>query len=154
MSEVVGSTPSFIRNGRPSDSLSRSSFSLMICAAPFSKNARASSGCMFNHRITHPARALLVFIQQLAHLLDRERRILPVERFLTFALVQERAVFCIRANGNFLVRLRSIAYAAGSLICIARLRISHCLLRRSVERAASAVERLRIILLCGEMSCS
>src|SRR5213080_907700 len=80
MSEVVGSTPSFIRNGRPSDSLSRSSFSLMICAAPCFKSARASSGCMFNHRIAHPAGALLVFIQQLAHLLDREWRILPVER--------------------------------------------------------------------------
>src|SRR5438552_10566099 len=146
MSEVVGSTPSFIRNGRPSDSLSRSSFSLMICAAPFFKNASASTGCMFNHRIAHPARALLVFIQQLAHLLDRERRILPVERLLTLALIQKRAVPSVRAGGNFLISLRRIASAARSLICVGRLRISHCLLRRSVERAASTVERLRIEL--------
>jgi hypothetical protein len=34
---------------------------------------------MFNHRIAHPASALLVFIQQLAHLVDGERRILLVE---------------------------------------------------------------------------
>jgi hypothetical protein len=59
--------------------LSRSSPSLMICAAPCFTSARASSGCMFNHRIAHPASALLVFIQQLAHLVDGERRILLVE---------------------------------------------------------------------------
>src|SRR6266550_1297048 len=146
MSEVVGSTPSFIRNGRPSDSLSRSSFSLMICAAPFSKNARASSGCMFNHRIAHPARALLVFIQQLAHLLDRERRILPVERLLTLALINEGSVLRVRAARNFFVRLRGIARATYSLSCIGRSRIPHRLLRRTLECAAFAMERPRIEL--------
>src|SRR6266498_941407 len=154
MSEVVGSTPSFTRNGWPSASLLRSSSSLMIWAAPCFKNARASSGCMFKDKIAHPASALLVFVQQLAHLLDRERRILLVERFLTLALVQERAVLCIRAGGNFFVRLRSVANAACSLISVGRSRISHCLLRRSLKCAAFAVERLRIELLRGELSCS
>src|ERR1700693_1544004 len=141
MSEVVGSTPSFTRNGWPRASLSRSSSSLMIWAAPCFKNARASSGCMFKDKIAHPASALLVFVQQLAHLLDRERRILLVERFLTLALVQERAVLCIRADGNFFSRLRSVADAAGALVCISRPRISGRLLRRDVERAAFAVKR-------------
>src|SRR5438874_4162265 len=127
MSEVVGSTPSFIRNGRPSASFSRSSSSLMICAAPCFNNARASSGCMLKHRIAHPARALLVFIQQLAHLLNRERRVLSVERFLTFAFVQERPVLCVRANGNFLPRLRSVANAASALVRVRRLGICHAL---------------------------
>src|SRR4030095_14896487 len=106
MSEVVGSTPSFTRSGRPSASFARRSSSLMICAAPCSKNARASSGCMINHRIAHPARALLVFIQQLAHLLDRERRILPVERLLTFTLIKEGPVLRVRTAGDLCVRLR------------------------------------------------
>jgi hypothetical protein len=92
------------------------------------------------------ASALFVFIQQLTHLVDRERRILPVERFLSFALVQKRTVVCVRASGNFLARLRSIAGAGGSLICVGGLGISRWLLRRSVERAASAVERLGIEL--------
>src|ERR1700693_3023223 len=118
MSEVVGSTPSFTRNGRPSASLLRSSSSLMIWAAPCFKNARASSACMFKDKIAHPASALLVFVQQLAHLLDRERRILLVERFLTLALVQERPVPCVRADGDFLSGLRSVANAARSLVGI------------------------------------
>src|SRR6266568_9141506 len=117
MSEVVGSTPSFTRSGRSSASFSCSSSSLMICAAPCLKTARASSGCIVNHRIAHRAGALLVFVQQLAHLLDRERRILPVERLLTLALIQKRAVPSVRAGGNFLISLRRIASAARSLIC-------------------------------------
>src|SRR6266480_7607666 len=128
MSEVVGSTPSFIRNGRPSDSLSRSSFSLMICAAPFSKNARASSGCMINHRIAHGARALLVFIQQLAHLLDRERRILPIKRLLTFTLLKEGPVLRVRMAGDLFVRLSGIAGTARGPSWISRTRISDRLL--------------------------
>src|SRR5258707_3520520 len=124
----------------------------MICAAPCFKNARASPGCMINHRIAHPASALLVFIQQLAHLLDRERRILSVERFVPLTLVEKRPVPCVRANGNFAIRLRSIAGAARSLICVGRSRTFHCLLRRSFERAASAVERLRTKWVCGELS--
>src|SRR5437879_13442143 len=117
MSEVVGSTPSFTRNGRPSASLLRSSSSLMIWAAPCFKNARASSGCMFKDKIAHPASALLVFVQQFAHLLDRERRILMVGRFLTLALVQERAGLCIRAGGNFFVGFGRVANAARTLVC-------------------------------------
>ena len=101
---------------------------------------------MFNHRIAHLASALLVFIQQLAHLLDRERRILSVERFLTLALVQKRPVPCIRADGNLLVGLPSVADAARILICVGESRISHCLLRESDARVASAVESLRIEL--------
>ena len=50
---------------------------------------------MFNHRIAHPASALLVFIQQLAHLVDGERRILLVERLLAFTFIEERPVLCI-----------------------------------------------------------
>src|ERR1043166_9520778 len=116
MSDVVGSTPSFTRNGRPRASLSPSSSSLMICAAPCFMNARASSGCMLTDRIAQPAIALLVFIQQLAHLLDSERFIVPVERFLTFAFVQERPVLCVRANGNFFSRLRSVTNATRTLV--------------------------------------
>src|SRR2546421_7715641 len=102
MSEVVGSTPSFTRNGRPSSSFWRSPSSLMICAAPRFSDASASSTCMVKHRIALLGRALLVFIQQLAHLLDRERRVLPVQRFLTFAFIQKRPVLCVLPCGNFL----------------------------------------------------
>ena len=49
MSAVVGSTPSLTRRGRPSASFSRSSASLMICAAPFFRNAKASSGRMIRN---------------------------------------------------------------------------------------------------------
>src|SRR4029453_8132971 len=112
MSEVVGSTPSLTRSGRPSASFARSSSSLMICAAPCFKNARASSGCMVNQRIAHQARALLVLIQQLAHLLDRERRILPVKRLLTFTFVKERPVLRVRTAGDLFVRLRGVAATA------------------------------------------
>src|SRR6266545_5660467 len=128
MSEVVGSTPSFTRSGRPSASFARSSSSLMICAAPCFKNARASSGCMIDHRIAHRARALLVFVQQLAHLLDRERRILPVERLLTFTLIKERPVLRVRTAGDLFVILRDIAGTARRASCISRTRISDRLL--------------------------
>src|SRR5260370_6639436 len=93
MSDVVGSTPSLTRNGRPSASFSRSSPSLMICAEPSFSDARASSGCMIplqNSAPASPGRALLVFVQQLAHLLDRERLVLSVERLLICAFVQKR----------------------------------------------------------------
>ncbi len=65
----------------PQRAAQREFFSQFILAddlAPCFKDARASSGCMINHRIARRAGALLVFVQQLAHLLDRERRILPV----------------------------------------------------------------------------
>jgi hypothetical protein len=83
---------------------------------------------MINDRIAHLASALFVFIQQLTHLVDRERRILPVERFLSFALVQKRTVVCVCASGNFLARLRSIAGAGCRLICVGGLGISRWLL--------------------------
>src|SRR5437762_7033745 len=115
MSEVVGATPSFTRSGRRSASFSRSSFSLMICAAPCFKNARASSGCMINHRIANRARPLLVFVQQLAHLFDCKRFVLPRQRLLTFSFVQERPVLCVRAADNFFVRLRCIPWTTRGL---------------------------------------
>src|SRR5437870_2143724 len=146
MSEVVGSTPSFTRSGRSSASFACSSSSLMICAAPCLKTARASSGRIANHRIAHRAGALLVFVQQLAHLLDRERRILPVERLLTFTLLNEGSVLRVRAARNFFVRLRGIARATCSLSCIGRSRIPYRLLRRTLECAAFAMERPRIEL--------
>src|ERR1043166_8050635 len=152
MSDVVGSTPSFTRNGRPRASLSRISASLMICAVPCFKTARASSGCMITDRIAHPPSALLVFIQQLAHLLDRERLIMPVERFLTLAFVQEWPVLRVRADRNFFSRLRSISHAPRALVCISRLRIPCRLLRGDVERAAFAVKRVRVEFLRGKLS--
>src|SRR6266581_4108749 len=154
MSVLVGSTPSFTRSGRPSASFSHSSFSLMICAAPCFKNARASSGCMINHRIANRAGPLLVFVQQFAHLFDRERFILPCQRLLTFTFVQERPVLCVRAADNFFVRLRSIAETTRGLSRISRPRISDCLLRRNPGCAALAAERLRIELPRGEVACS
>src|SRR4030095_420387 len=128
MSEVVGSTPSFTRSGRPSASFSRSSFSLMICAAPCFKKPRASSGCMINHRIANRAGPLLVFVQQLAHLFDCERFILPRQRLLALTFVQERPVLCVRAAASLFVRLRSVAETTRGLSRISRLRTRDCLL--------------------------
>src|SRR5258705_946127 len=124
MSEVVGSTPSFTRSGGPSASFASSSSSLMICAAPGFKNARASSGCMINHRIAHGARALLVFIQQLAHLLDRERRILPIKRLLTFTFLKEGPVLRVRMAVDLFVRLSGIAGTPRGPSWISRTRIA------------------------------
>ena len=59
-----------------------------------------------------PGRALLVFVQQLAHLLDRERRVFSVERLLAFTLVQKRPVLCVCATGNLFIGLRRIASTA------------------------------------------
>src|SRR5215472_14343368 len=123
MSEVVGSTPSLTRNGRPSASFSRSSISLMICAAPRFNNEKASSACMNQPQNTAPAsarRALLVLVQQFAHLVDRERRVLLVERLLTFAFVQKRPRPGVRARSDLLSGLRGIANTTRGLICIAR----------------------------------
>src|SRR4029453_625068 len=145
MSEVVGSTPSFTRRGRPSASFARNSSSLMICAAPCFKNARASSRFMINHRIAHRTRGLLVFIQQLAHLLDCERSILPVERFLTFTLIKEGPVLRVRTAGDLFVRLRGRAGTARRPSWIRR--IADRLLCRNSRCGTSAVEGLRIELL-------
>src|SRR5215813_4932784 len=131
MSEVVGSTPSLTRKGRPSASLSRNSFTLMMCAAPCSNNARASSRCMIQSQNNAPAsarRALLVLVQQLANLIDRERRVLLVERLLTFAFVQERPRPGVCARGNLFAGLRSVADAARGLICVSKPGICRSLL--------------------------
>src|SRR4029450_1177034 len=145
MSELVGSTPSLTRRGRSSASFSRSSSSLVICVAPCFNNARASSGCMINHRIAHRARALLVFVQQLAHLLDCERRILPVKRFLTFTLIKEGPVLRVRTAGDLFVRLRGLAGPARRPSWIRR--VADRLLCRNSRCGTSAVEGLRIELL-------
>jgi hypothetical protein len=100
---------------------------------------------MINHRIAHRTRALLVFIQQLAHLLDRERSILPVKRLLTFTLIKEGPVLRVRTAGDLFVRLRGIAGTARRASWIRR--ISDRLLCRNSRCAARAVEGLRIELL-------
>src|SRR5205814_2328572 len=99
---------------------------------------------MHGNRITHLASALLVFVQQLSHLLDRERCILSVERLLALALVQKGTGLCIPASRTFLIRSLSVACAARSLSCVGNPRISHCVLRRSVECAPSAIESPRM----------
>ena len=101
----------------------------------------------------HDASALLVFVQQLAHLLDRERFVLSIERLLICALVQKGPITCIRTRGDLFSGLRCITNAASGLICIGSLGICNCLLRRNV-RGASAAVGLRIKLRCGEVSCS
>src|SRR6266481_7209089 len=131
MSDVVGSTPSLTRNGRPSASFSRSSPSLMICAEPCFSDARASSGCMIplqNSAPASPGRGLLVFVQQLAHLLDCERLVLSVERLLIFALVQKGPVTCVRTRVDLFPGLRCITHTVGGLICVSRLGNCECLL--------------------------
>src|SRR5258705_7667468 len=103
----------------------------MICAEPCFNKGRASSGCMIpsqNSAPASPGRALLVFVQQLAHLLDRERVVLSVERLLTFAFVQKGAVTCIRTRGDLFPGLRCVTNAAGGLICEGSLGICKCLL--------------------------
>src|SRR5260370_12494478 len=89
MSEVVGSTPSFILSGRPSASFSRNSFSLIICAAPCFRKATDSSCCMIPQGIVHRLGALLVFVQQLPHLLNRKWPSFAVKRLFAFALTKE-----------------------------------------------------------------
>src|SRR4030095_16594455 len=126
-----GSTPSLTRSGRPSASFSRSSLSLMICVEPCFNNARASSGCMIPSQNSAPVsagRALLVFVQQLAHLLDRERLVFSVERLLICALVQKGPVTRIRSRGDLFPGLRCVANTARGLTCVGRLGISKCLL--------------------------
>src|SRR5438874_7402656 len=114
MSEVVGSTPSFILSGRPSASFSRSSFSLIICAAPCFKKASASSGCMIPQGIVHRLGALLVFVQQLPHLLNRKRSVFTVESLLAFALTEEWVVPGEGSAGRCFVSVVRVADASGS----------------------------------------
>jgi hypothetical protein len=57
---------------------------------------------MINHRIAPGLGALLVFVQQLAHLIDRERRILPVKLTLTFTFIKERPVLRVRDGSHLL----------------------------------------------------
>src|SRR5437764_9067179 len=103
MSALVGSTPSLIRNGRPNASLSRNSASLMIWTAPFFREAKASPACMIGNsscrgdyrqrfpRSSCPPPYLFVLVQQLAHLIDCERRVLSIQRLLTFPLFAKNA---------------------------------------------------------------
>src|SRR5215831_3005399 len=131
MSDVVGSTPSLTRNGLPSASLSCSSLSLMICVEPFFKKARASSGCIIRSENNAPVlagRALLIFVQQFPHLLDRERLVFSVERLLIRALVQKRPAICIRARGDLFAGLRGNTNTTGSLVRVGCLGICHRLL--------------------------
>src|SRR6266550_2852978 len=103
----------------------------MICAEPCFNNARASSGCMMRSQNSAPAspgRTLLVFVQQLAHLLDRERLVVSVERLLICAFVQKGPVTCIRARGNLFPGLRCVPNAAGGLTSVASLGICKRLL--------------------------
>src|SRR5438094_7775379 len=103
----------------------------MICAEPCFNNARASSGCMIRSQNSAPAsrgRALLVFVQQLAHLLDRERLVLSIERLLICALVQKGPVTWIRTRGDLFPGLRRVAKTARGLTCVGRLGICQCLL--------------------------
>src|SRR5438477_11930710 len=101
----------------------------MICIEPCYDNARASSGWMIRSHNSAPAsagRALLVFVQQLAHLLDRERLVFSVERLLTFAFVQKGPVTCIRTRGDLFPGLRCVTNAGGRLICKGSLGIRKC----------------------------
>src|SRR5262252_3202670 len=110
-----------MRKGRSSASLSRNSFSLMICAAPFFSNDRASSGCMIQSQISAPAsarRALLVLVQQLADLIDREWRVLLVQRFLTFPLVEKRPGPSVWARSDLFPGLRRVANTGRGLFCV------------------------------------
>ena len=63
-----------------------------------------------------PGRVLLVFVQQLAHLLDRERLVVSVERLLICAFVQKGPVTSIRTRGDLFPGLRCVTNTAGSLI--------------------------------------
>ena len=63
-------------------------------------------------------RALLVFVQQLAHLLDRERLGFSVERLLICAFAQKRPVTCIRTRGDLFPGLRCVTNTAGGLSCV------------------------------------
>src|SRR5262249_35632046 len=103
----------------------------MICAEPSFNSARASSGCMMPSQNSAPAlagRALLVFVQHLADLLERERLVLSVERLLTFAFVQKGPVICIRSRGDLFPGLRCVPNTARSVSCVGRLGICKCLL--------------------------
>src|SRR5262245_2386589 len=103
----------------------------MICAEPCFNRARASSGCMIRSQNSAPAsagRALLVFVQQLAHLLDRERLVFSVERLLALAFVQKRPGTCIPARGDLFAGLRYITNTMRGLICVGSLGICKCLL--------------------------
>ena len=99
-------------------------------------------------------RALLVFVQQLPHLVDRERRVLPIERFLAFALIQKRPVLRICSAGDLFVGLGGIAGAGCRVRWISAPRTSACLPRRILERVVVAVERSGIELLRREATCS
>jgi hypothetical protein len=93
-----------------------------------------------------PACALLVFVQQVAHLVDCERRVLPVKRLLAFTLIQKRPVLRVSPGGGLFVGLRRILGIRCRLSWISASRISHCLLRRILRSGATPPVRPRIEL--------
>src|SRR5437660_888827 len=104
MSVLVGSTPSLTRNGRPRASFSFNSPSLMIWTAPRFKDANASPACMIGNssgagdrgqsfpRSYAERLCLFILVQQLTNLIDREWRVLPIQRFLTLTLLSKNAL--------------------------------------------------------------
>ena len=102
--------------------------------------------------MTSSGSRLFILVQQLAHLVDGKRLILPGERFLAFAFIQERPVICILTGGDFLAGLRSIVNAARILIRIRRSGIG-VVMRKNIEDAALAVKRLRIELPGRKLFC-
>jgi hypothetical protein len=62
----------------------------------------------------HRFSALLVFVQQLAHLLNRKRTIFTVKRLLTFPLIEEGPVSGESTAACCFVSLRRIADTARS----------------------------------------
>ena len=91
-------------------------------------------------------RGLLVFVQQLAHLVNCQRSILSRERLLTFTLSEESAVICVRVAGNFFIRLTGIAGPTRGLARVSRAGISDWLVRGNARSGALAGVRLRIEL--------
>src|SRR5581483_576696 len=143
MSALVGSTPSFTRSGRPNDSFCRNSSSLMICAAPRFNNPSASSGCM-SLRNTRRANALLIFVQQFAHVFDRHRLVLALEldRLLTLASIKEGALLRKLASvRRFVCVVRRAHQSRGRCRIRAKRRCRSCAKRGTVARG---VERFRL----------
>ena len=66
-------------------------------------------------------RALLVFVQQLAHLLDREWLVFSIERLLICALVEKLPGTGILTRCDLFFGLRRITNAASGLVRIAKL---------------------------------
>src|SRR5207237_4149172 len=102
MSELVGSTPSLTRSGRPSAIFSRNSDSLIICAAPCFREASASSGCMKNSALGRRRRA--IYFCLIAHALARSLAEDSVDQ-ATFGFCLDRGTRgCRQKSGRPLLR--------------------------------------------------